>query len=155
MEIEKYLTFEVADGMYALPICAVREIISDAADITPMPGAPECAKGILHIRGDVVPVVDLRCRFGAPAGNTDCVIVTDCDMEEAEYLGLAADRVCSVEDFDPQQIKIPPRFLRGASFISGVYKLGDRLVLIISPERLVTDSLRSALNTDDRTEDNG
>lgn len=145
MEYEKYLTFEVDKGMFALPICAVREIISDAADITPLPEAPSFAKGILHIRGDVVPVIDLRRRFGAPPSDAGCVIVTDCDITGTEFLGLAADRVCSVEDLAVAQIKTPPRLLKSADYISGIYKLGERLVLIISPELLITDEFRDSL----------
>ena len=143
---EKYLTFEVADGLYALPIYTVREIISDGSDVTTMPGFPQCAKGIIHIRGDVVPIIDLRCRFSAPEGRTDCVIVTDCSISETEYIGLAADKVCSVEDFEVAQIRKPPSFIKGAEFVSGIYKNRDRIALILSPELLVTDDMKQAMS---------
>ena len=142
---EKYLTFEVADGLYALPIYTVREIISDGSDVTPMPGFPPCAKGIIHIRGDVVPIIDLRCRFGAGSGVSNCVIVTDCSISGSEYIGLAADRVCSVEDFEVSQIRKPPRFIKGAEFVSGIYKSHDRIALILSPELLITEDMKQAM----------
>ncbi len=142
---EKYLTFE-AGGLYAVPICRVREILNNTAGITPVPGFPSYARGIIQLRGDVVPVIDLRRRFGVEEPASFCVVVMENEMTD-EPVGFAVDRVCAVEDMLTDDIKKPPRLIKGADYIEGVCRKDDALVLILSPERLVTKEFMDAVGS--------
>lgn len=142
----QYLTFTLGDEVFAMDIRTVREIIQHGA-MTVVPLMPEFVRGIINLRGAVVPVIDLQSRFGRPkaqVGKKTCVIIFDVGAEgDKVELGLLVDAVSEVIDIAPSAIEPPPQF--GTSiqreFIRGLGKVGSEFIVILEPER--------ALNIDD------
>jgi purine-binding chemotaxis protein CheW len=142
----QYLTFNLGAELFAMDIRAVREIIQHAA-MTVVPMTPDCVRGVINLRGAVVPVIDLQSRFGrapAVAGQKTCVVIFDAiQNDERTELGLMVDSVSEVIEIDPKDIELPPQF--GTSiqrdFIRGMGKVKGEFIVILEPER--------ALNIDD------
>ncbi len=136
----QYLTFSLGDEVFAMDIRSVREIIQHSA-MTIVPLMPEFVRGVINLRGAVVPVIDLQSRFGRPKaafGKKTCVIIFDVgpDGDKVE-LGLLVDAVSEVIDIAPSAIEPPPAF--GATiqreFIHGLGKVGKEFIVILEPER--------------------
>jgi len=134
------LTFLLGEEAFALDIRCVREIIQHG-QMTPVPLMPTFVRGVINLRGAVVPVIDLHSRFGRPAaeiGKKTCIVIFDAirDGERVE-LGLLVDAVSEVIDIAASEIEPPPNF--GASvrrdFISGMGKVGSRFVIILDPDK--------------------
>ena len=142
----QYLTFMLGDEVFAMDISTVREIIQHAT-MTVVPLMPNFVRGVINLRGSVVPVIDLQSRFGrslAVAGKKTCVIIFDASRDgEKMELGLMVDAVSEVIDIPAADIEPPPQF--GASiqreFIRGMGKVGGAFIVILEPEQ--------ALNIDD------
>jgi purine-binding chemotaxis protein CheW len=136
----QFLSFSLANEAYAIDIVTVREIIQPSA-MTPVPLMPDFVRGVINLRGAVVPVIDLQARFGrgpAATSKKTCIVIVDAvrDGERIE-LGLMVDAVSEVISLDPSQIEPPPQF-GGATrrdFIAGMGKRGDRFVVLLDPER--------------------
>jgi purine-binding chemotaxis protein CheW len=137
---QQYLSFSLGEGVFAIDIRMVREIIQYGA-MTAVPLMPSFIRGVINLRGAVVPVIDLQVRFGrAPAvvGNKTCVIIFDIEREgEKVELGLMVDAVSEVIEIAPSEIEPPPQF--GASirrdFIRGMGKVDGEFIVILEPER--------------------
>ncbi len=136
----QYLTFWLGEEMFALDIRSVREIIQ-YAPMTSVPLMPAFVRGVINLRGAVVPVIDLNARFGrAPAqvGKKTCVVIFDAlrDGERTE-LGLMVDAVSEVVEIADDAIEPPPNF--GTSvrrdFIRAIGKRGSRFVVLLEPDR--------------------
>ena len=136
----QYLTFWLGEEMFALDIRSVREIIQ-YAPMTRVPLMPAFVRGVINLRGAVVPVIDLHARFGRPAasvGKKTCVVIFDAmrDGERTE-LGLMVDAVSEVVDIADDAIEPPPNF--GTSvrrdFIRAIGRRGDRFVVLLDPDR--------------------
>lgn len=134
------LTFLLGEQAFALDIRSVREIIQHG-QLTPVPLMPNFVRGVINLRGAVVPVIDLHARFGRPAaaiGKKTCIVIFDClrDGERVE-LGLLVDAVSEVIDIAAGDIEPPPNF--GAAvrreFILGMGKVGDKFVIILEPAK--------------------
>jgi purine-binding chemotaxis protein CheW len=142
----QYLTFSLGDEVFAMDIRTVREIIQHAA-MTVVPLMPNFVRGVINLRGAVVPVIDLQSRFGRATtvvGKKTCIVIFDASSEgEKLELGLMVDSVSEVIEIDPAQIEPPPQF--GTSiqrdFIRGMGKVDGEFIVILEPER--------ALNIDD------
>jgi purine-binding chemotaxis protein CheW len=109
----KYLTFSLGAEEYGLPVLKVREIIK-VMDITPVPQVPPHVKGVINLRGKVIPVIDLRAKFGLPeTAYTDrsCIVVVDVAMaKERVMLGVVVDAVSEVLNITGGEIDPPPAF---------------------------------------------
>ena len=136
----QYLTFTLAEEVFAMDIRTVREIIQHGP-MTTVPLMPGFVRGVINLRGAVVPVIDLQARFGRPAariGKKTCIVIFDSvrDGERVE-LGLLVDAVSEVIDIGADQIEPPPNF--GASvrrdFIRGMGKVASRFVIILEPDK--------------------
>lgn len=136
----QYLTFTLGEEVFAMDIRTVREIIQ-YGPMTTVPLMPGFVRGVINLRGAVVPVIDLQARFGRPAakiGKKTCIVIFDAvrDGERVE-LGLLVDAVSEVIDIPLEQIEPPPNF--GASvrrdFISGMGKVASRFVIILEPDK--------------------
>ena len=145
----QYLTFVLAEGLYAMDIRRVREIIQPGPR-TVIPLMPDFVRGVINLRGAVVPVIDLQARLGrAPAvqGKKTCIVIFHAlrDGERVE-LGLLVDAVSAVVEIAPQQIEAPPAFGNAVrrDFILGLGKVAGRFVVILDPEK--------ALDVDDMAE---
>ena len=142
----QYLTFSLGDEVFAIDIRSVREIIQYGS-LTVVPLMPEFVRGVINLRGAVVPVIDLQSRFGRPVaqmGKKTCVIIFDVgpDGDKVE-LGLLVDAVSEVIDIAPSKIDPPPQFGTSIAreYILGLGKVGSDFIVILEPER--------ALNIDD------
>lgn len=136
----QYLTFNLGEEVFALDIRSVREIIQHGA-ITQVPLMPAFVRGILNLRGAVVPVIDLHARFGRPAsqiGKKSCIIIFDASRQgERAELGLLVDAVSEVVDIPAAQIEPVPDFGTTVQrdFIRGIGKLAERFVILLEPDR--------------------
>ncbi|MBL4684501.1 MAG: chemotaxis protein CheW, partial [Nannocystaceae bacterium] len=136
----KFLTFRLGNEVYGLEIGVVTEIIR-WQDITPVPDVVEYIKGIINLRGKVIPVMDVRCRFAMPTREYDqrtCIIVMNVDSAS---VGLIVDTVAEVVDIADSQIEPPPSVGQASSraVIKGVGKTGDEVRILLDPSRLVFD----------------
>jgi purine-binding chemotaxis protein CheW len=142
----QYLTFTLGEEVFAMDIRTVREIIQHGA-MTVVPLMPKFVRGIINLRGSVVPVIDLQSRFGrgeAQIGKKTCVVIFDVGAEgDKVELGLLVDAVSEVIDIAPSQIEPPPQFGTSIAreYIRGLGKVGSEFIVILEPER--------ALNIDD------
>jgi purine-binding chemotaxis protein CheW len=136
----QYLTFVLGDEVFAMDIRTVREIIQHGA-MTAVPLMPNFVRGVINLRGAVVPVIDLQARFGrtqACVGKKTCIIVIDASREgEKMELGLMVDAVSEVIEIAQADIEPPPQF--GTSiqrdFIKGLGKVDGEFIVILEPER--------------------
>ena len=134
----KYLTFVLGSETYGLDIQFVREIIG-ILPITPLPDVPRWIKGVINLRGKVIPIMDVRARFlleERPYGGRTCIIVVNV---KDWWVGLVVDTVSEVLDIADAQIEPPPRVGNRSSdhFIRGLGKVDDRVRLLLDAERLV------------------
>jgi purine-binding chemotaxis protein CheW len=145
-ESSQYLTFTLGDEVFAMDIRTVREIIQHAT-MTIVPLMPPFVRGVINLRGAVVPVIDLQsrfCRASIQIGKKTCIVIFDASQDnEKVELGLMVDSVSEVIEIMPAQIEPPPQF--GTSiqrdFIRGLGKVDGEFVVILAPEH--------ALNIDD------
>jgi purine-binding chemotaxis protein CheW len=141
METTQYLTFKLEDEVFALDISKVREVL-DFTTITKVPRTPQFMRGVINLRGSVVPVVDLRLKFGMSKTEktvNTCIIITEVTMdEETTVLGALADSVQEVMDLDPDRIEPTPKIgtkLR-TDFIKGMGKQNDRFILLLDIDKV-------------------
>ena len=144
----KYLTFVLAGEVYGLEILGVREIMG-MMDITSIPRTPDFVRGVMNLRGKVIPVIDLRLRFGMEASEVTeqtCIIVVDiCNVE----LGIVVDEVHEVLDIAAEDIEGPPSFGTGADtdFIIGMGKAEDKVTILLDIARVLTGEELQSLGT--------
>ncbi len=141
----KYMTFKLAAEEYGLEILRVREIIG-LMDITRVPRTKEFVRGVINLRGKVIPVVDLRVKFGMePSEATDqtVIIVVQCSVATQDVtMGILVDEVLEVLSIDAKQIEPPPNFGSGAvdtNFILGVGKAEKRVIFLLDIAKVLTD----------------
>ncbi len=135
----KYLTFVLGEEEYGLEILKVREIIG-LMEITSVPQTPDFIKGVINLRGKVIPVIDLRLKFGMaevePTEET-CVIVVDI---VGSMMGILVDTVSEVLDIGANQIEPPPSFGSkvDADFIMGMGKIKDKVKILLDIDRVLS-----------------
>lgn len=135
-ETSQYLTFKLRDEIFALDISQVREVL-DFTSVTKVPRTPDFMRGVINLRGNVVPVIDMRLKFGmsmTEATVNTCIIIVEVALDsETTILGALADSVQEVIELEPGQIEPPPRIgtrLR-TEFIRGMGKRNDQFVIIL------------------------
>ncbi len=141
----KYLTFAIADEEYGLEILKVREIIG-YMDITPVPQTPAYVKGVINLRGQVIPVIDLRTKLGmqqAQVTEETCIIVVEASRNgQKNDTGLVIDRVQEVLYISGDQIQETPEF--GATvdtdFILGLGKVGKSVKILLDIDKVLGDA---------------
>lgn len=140
-EVRQYLTFKLEGEIFALDVVKVREIL-DYTTITKVPQTPEFMKGVINLRGSVVPVVDMRLKFNMPSQERTvdtCIIVVEIRIdEEATVLGALVDSVQEVFELEPAQIEPAPRIgtkLR-TEFILGMGKREEQFVIILDIDKV-------------------
>jgi purine-binding chemotaxis protein CheW len=139
----QYLTFSLGGEVFAMDIRAVREIIQHAA-LTPVPLMPDFVRGVINLRGSVVPVIDLQARFGrtkAKVGKKTCIVIFDASSSaEKSELGLMVDAVSEVIEIAPGSIEPAPQF--GTSiqrdYIRGLGKVDGEFVVILETDRALS-----------------
>ena len=154
-ETRQYMTFKLGDELFAIDVAQVREVL-EVSKITKVPTAPDYMRGLVNVRGQATPVVDLRLRFGLARGADTVhtrIIVMELDLDgEAAVLGGIADSVHEVIELEPANIDPPPRIAMRwrTEFIQGMGKRGDDFIIILDVNAvfsshelaLVTDAVR-------------
>jgi purine-binding chemotaxis protein CheW len=146
-ETSQYLTFKLDEEIFALDVSQVREVL-DLSPITKVPRSPDFMRGVINVRGSVVPVADLRMKFGIPKTeptvDTRIVVMEITIDEETTVLGALADAVEEVIELDPDKIEKPPRIGTRwrTEFIKGIGKQDDHFIIILDIDRVFsTDEL--------------
>jgi purine-binding chemotaxis protein CheW len=141
MGTTQYLTYKLADEVFAFDISKVREVL-DFTTITKVPKMPDFMRGVINLRGTVVPVVDLRLKFGMPKTDKTvdtCVIITEVNVDGVQTtLGALADSVQEVMDLGPDSIEPAPKIGTGLNteFIKGMGKHNERFVIILDIDKV-------------------
>jgi purine-binding chemotaxis protein CheW len=141
MEATQYLTFKLDHEIFALDITKVREVL-DFTAITKVPRTPPFMRGVINLRGSVVPVVDLRLKFGMPKTEqtvNTCIIITEVTVDgDTTILGALADSVQEVLDLGAENIEPAPKIgtKLNTEFIKGMGKQNDRFVLILDIDKV-------------------
>lgn len=144
----QYLTFKLGDEVFALDISQVREVL-DFTTVTKVPRTPEFMRGVINLRGSVVPIVDMRLKFGmAKTEKTvnTCMIIVEIVLDgERLIVGALADSVQEVIELDPGQIEPPPRIgtKLNTEFIRGMGKREENFIIILEVDKIFsTDELQ-------------
>ena len=142
-DIRQYLTFMIAGEEYAVSLLKVKEIIEYDV-VTEVPKTPEWVRGVINLRGNVVPVIDLAVKFRlAPsvAGKLTCIVITEVQCEgEATVMGIMADSVRQVIDLKPENIEVPPNFGTRVKvdYLLGMARSGKKFCLILDTEKVLS-----------------
>ena len=141
----KYLTFALANEEYALPVLKVREIIK-MMEITQVPKVPPHVKGVINLRGKVIPIVDLRLKFGFPpqeATERTCIIVVDAALNGGRgSLGFVVDGVSEVMNITAEEIEPTPDFGEqvNTAYLQGVAKRGAHVKMLLDLDRVLSSA---------------
>ena len=146
-DVQQYLTFMIGAEEYAVSLLKVKEII-EYDTITEVPKTPEWVRGVINLRGSVVPVIDLAVKFRqspSVAGKLTCIVITEVECEgEATVMGVMVDSVRQVIDLKPQEIEEPPTFGTRVKvdYLLGMARAGKKFCLILDTEKVLsTDEL--------------
>jgi len=143
-ETAQYLTFKLEDELFAFDIGKVREV-RDFSSTTKVPKTPVYLRGVINLRGRVVPVIDLRLKFDKPRAEitvNTCFIIVEVETDgEKLVMGAMADAVLEVLDLEPDQIEPPPRIGTKLSidFILGMGKHAGQFIIILDIEKIFLD----------------
>lgn len=146
LQSDKYLTFLIENQFYAFPIRDVLEII-EVQQSTPLPEFPAYVKGIINLRGRIIPIIDVRLRFhkeeAAYTERTCIIVVNISDMD----IGFIVDTVDEVIDIEPDNISAAPALSsdRSSKYITGVGKANNRIILLLDANKLLNEEEVSSL----------
>jgi purine-binding chemotaxis protein CheW len=135
----QFISFAIGDDQYGVDIMAVREI-KGWADITHLPKQPEYVRGVLNLRGAIVPIVDLRCRFGQGLTETTPLHIVIIVQIGGRQIGLIGDRVLDIVSVDASQIQKVPRTGHGeqTDFLSGLVTHDSVMIALIDLPNLLS-----------------
>jgi purine-binding chemotaxis protein CheW len=145
---DQFLTFTLQGEEYGIEILRVQEI-KGLSRIRPIPNAPDYVKGVINLRGAVVPIVDLRSRFGMPEAEYNQFTVIIVVSIGAKVVGLVVDAVSDVLNIGKDQLEETPG-MGGevdTSFFNGMGKVGEKLVLLLNIERLLASAGLEAVSS--------
>ena len=143
-ETVQYLTFKLSEEVFALDVAKVREIL-EITQITKVPQTPEFMRGVINLRGSVVPVIDMRLKFGMTATEqtvNTCIIVVEVQLEgDVVILGALADSVQEVVEMEPESIEAAPHIgtRLNTDFIKGMGKHDGNFIIILDIDKVFTD----------------
>ncbi|HTY21089.1 MAG TPA: chemotaxis protein CheW [Geobacteraceae bacterium] len=145
--------FRLGDDLYAMDIMRIKEIIRPQK-LAVLPKAPSFMEGALNLRGTVIPVVDLRKRFDMPLRETDLNRRLLIVAMAGRSLGFVVDEVTVVITIPVANIKPPPQITNyvGAEYLIGVCLVGEEMVMLLNPDRLLTRGEANALGSVDETD---
>jgi purine-binding chemotaxis protein CheW len=149
-ETTQYLTFTLGDEDFALEIGKVREVL-DYTTITKVPRMPEFLRGVINLRGNVVPVIDLRLKLGMHAIERTvdtCIVIAEIMMDgEMTQVGALADSVKEVIALDPGQIAPPPKIgtKLDNAFIKGMGQQDEKFLMILDIDRILSSDELAAV----------
>jgi purine-binding chemotaxis protein CheW len=133
------ISFAIGDDQYGVDIMAVREI-KGWSEITHLPKQPEYVRGVLNLRGVIVPIIDLRCRFGQGLTDATALHIVIIVQIASRQVGLLADRVLDIVSFETTQVQPVPRVANGArvNFLSGLVTIESGMIALIALTNLLT-----------------
>ncbi|MBA4374063.1 MAG: chemotaxis protein CheW [Thermodesulfovibrio sp.] len=135
--MQKFAVFKIADEVFGITIDRVVEIIKVQKVFT-IPGLPGFLSGVMNVRGLVVPLIDLRRRFGTePAGRKERIIIVRFDQEK---IGFLVDEIREILSLAPEEMTRPPSIFRGfrTEYITGLGRKGDSLIILLNIDNLLT-----------------
>jgi purine-binding chemotaxis protein CheW len=139
--MSQYLTFKLGTELYGVGLLDVQEI-RGYSPVTPLPNAPPHFKGVMNLRGVIVPVVDLRSRFGLSSSQPNKLNVIVVVALQGRTSGLLVDSVADVIDVDESQLSGPPAVAGSmpTEFIRGVARVNEHLLIVLDLERIVSST---------------
>jgi purine-binding chemotaxis protein CheW len=157
-EVRQYLAFQLGEEVFGLDVSQVREIL-EFTSVTKVPRTPDFMRGVINLRGSVVPVLDMRLKFGLSITEktvNTCVVVVEVDFEgERTVIGALVDSVQEVFELEPGQIEPAPKIgIRlNTDFIKGMGKKDDHFIIILDIDKVFSsDELACAQGMDGETE---
>jgi purine-binding chemotaxis protein CheW len=147
----QYLTFMLGGEVFAIGILSIKEII-EYSSLTEVPMMPASVRGVINLRGAVVPVTDLLVRFGKPASSVTkrtCIVIIEVTTHgERQDVGVVVDSVDSVLDILPSEIEPPPTFGVGirTDFIRGMGKVNGKFVILLDVNHVLVQEDLAALS---------
>ncbi|MBL4852411.1 MAG: chemotaxis protein CheW [Gammaproteobacteria bacterium] len=154
-DMDQYLTFILADEEYGVDILRVQEI-KGWGSVTPIPNTPEFIKGVINLRGTIVPIIDLRQRFGLEKtdyGKLTVVIVLNIICESGErVMGIIVDAVSDVYNVTEEEMKPPPDFgsVAAIDYVKGLATIGEKMVIVLDIDHLLTSSVYESIHNSAR-----
>lgn len=158
LELDKYVTFKSGNEYFGLKIEYVSEIIV-FQEITEVPEAEHYIKGLINLRGKIIPVIDVRLRFGQePFEYTDrtCIIVINV---KSTVVGLIVEQIAEVVEIPEENVLPSPSIGRGDksqnNFVQAIGKVGDEVKLLLDPDKLINDEETAVKDQDNETDEEG
>jgi purine-binding chemotaxis protein CheW len=149
-DTRQYLTFQLSDEVFGLDVSHVREIL-EFTTVTKVPKTPDYMRGVINLRGSVVPVLDMRLKFGLTLTEktvNTCIIVVEVDLDgEQTIIGALVDSVQEVFELEPDQIEPAPRIgthLK-TEFIRGMGKKDDHFIILLNIDKVFTSEDLAAM----------
>ncbi len=143
----EFISFAIGDDQYGVDIMSVREI-KGWSDITHLPKQPDYVRGVLNLRGAIVPIVDLRCRFGQGLTETTPLHIVIIVQIDRRQVGLIGDRVLDIVSVETSQIQPVPRTAKGSAtdFLSGLVSRDDAMIALIDLAHLLSMQMAGSAN---------
>lgn len=135
--MQKFTIFKIGDEIFGIGIDRVVEILKIQKIFT-IPGLPEFLSGVMSVRGNIVPVMDLRRRFGIkPSGNKERIIIVRYGQEK---IGFLVDDIKEILSLSPEEIRTPPSIFKGfkTEYLTGLGKHGERIIILLNIDNLLT-----------------
>ena len=135
--MQKFTIFKIGDEIFGIGIESVVEILK-VQKIFTIPGLPEFLSGVMSVRGSIVPVIDLRRRFGIkPSGNKERIIIVRYGQEKISFL---VDDIKEILSLSPEEIRTPPSIFKGfkTEYLTGLGKHGERIIILLNIDSLLT-----------------
>ncbi len=157
LDTRQYLTFQLSGGVFALDVARVREIL-EFTRVTKIPNTPDYVRGVINLRGSVVPVIDLRQKCGlsrTEEGIGTCIVVAEVAFDtEKTVIGVLVDSVNEVFELEPEEIEPAPRIgVRiGTNLIKGIGRKEEGFVIILDIDQVFSSEERAFAQPEDETE---
>ena len=138
-ELSQLISFAIGDEQYGVDIMAVREI-KGWSQITHLPRQPDYMRGVLNLRGVMVPIIDLRCRFGQGLTEATALHIVIIVQAGTRSIGLLADRVLDIVSFDPKEVQPVPQVIQGSriAFLSGLVTIEGAMIALVDLPHLLS-----------------
>lgn len=138
-DVQEYLSFILSDEQYALDITSVKEI-RGYEKVTPIANAPAFIKGVLNLRGDIVPIIDLRIKFNIPNPTYNEFTIVIMLHVHNRVIGIVVDGVSDVVRLTDDEVRPPPDFgvIFDSRFLKGLATVDDRMIILVNIEQLIS-----------------
>lgn len=144
--ISKYLSFEINQEVYAVDILDVKEIIA-MMKFTEVPKMPKFVKGVINLRGQIIPIIDMRLKFEMEKLEYNPRTTIIIGIIDEDYIGFVVDRTADVLNITQEQLSIPPKFGTAidTTFLQSMVKTNNGVVMVVDIKKIFTDEEREAI----------